>query len=756
MLLLLAFCLGCVGAHALPVLPDPAVAGVGAGLALLGLRFRTIRCAAALALGVCWAALRAGFVLEHGLHPALVGEPVRLEGRIAGVPEHRDGRVRFLFDVTSVESARRRWPLPGRVRLDWYGRAPAPVAGERWRLNARLRSAHGFRNPGGFDYERWLFEQRIRATGYVRHGSANARLAAAPRWHLHRVRQALSARIDAALGPAPHVAVLTALAIGIDAGIGAAQWETLRRTGTTHLISISGLHVSLIAGLAFVLGRASWARTGHVAERLPAPRVAAVLACLAALAYTALAGASVPSQRACVGVLCAMAGLAGSRRPRPGFVWATALTGVLVFDPMAPLAIGFWLSFVAAGIIVAMLAGRAPPAPNWQRALRVQAGIALGLAPLLLAVFGQNPVIGPVANVLAVPWVTLVVVPVLLLGVGLLAVAPAIATAPLACAHAAFGALWWILERLSTLDIAVWEHAAIGPAVAIAAAIGVLLLLLPRGLPGRWIGWLWLLGVLWPRLDRPAPGAFTLTALDVGQGLAAVIETRRHVLVFDTGPPLGPRTDAGALVVVPYLRHRGIGVVDALVVSHADLDHRGGVASVRRAYPSARVYASWPYTLANAPCRRGLRWRWDGVDFEFLHPQVGQRGSANDRSCVLRIANRAGAALLPGDIEHGAEAALAASAGPALHAQVLIAPHHGSATSSSAALLAAVRPAHVIVPAGYQNRYGFPAAPVLERYRAAGAGVWITSATGAVRVAFDRAPPAPLAERERRPRYWQH
>jgi competence protein ComEC len=362
--------------------------------------------------------------------------------------------------------------------------------------------------------------------------------------------------------------------------------------------------------------------------------------------------------------------------------------------------------------------------------------LAIGLVPLLVMWFGQFPLFGACANLLAVPWVSFLVVPLVLCGAALGLIIPAAGAVLFELAARALGLLWPTLEAIATADLAAIHQPAAPAWTFIPAVIGVALLLLPRGVPARWLGAVWLLPLLLPPVARPAIGEFMLTVLDVGQGLAAVVRTRGHTLVFDTGARFSADFDAGSAVLLPYLRHHGISRVDTLIVSHGDNDHIGGARELTAGIRVGRILSSVPERLPGSgalPCVAGQRWRWDGVDFVVLHPEVGYRGSENNRSCVLKIGRGRQSALLAGDIEAAAEQWLVRRRAPELRAAVLIAPHHGSRTSSTPAFIAAVAPRHALFAAGYRNRYGFPKSDIIARYHQHGAQTYITFRHGAIR-----------------------
>jgi competence protein ComEC len=721
-------------------------------------------------LGFLWAALLAQQRLADALPADLEGRDVVVTGVIAGLPHTGEHSVRFRFNV---ESAANGASIPRVLALSWWAarasehdHAALPVvhAGERWRLKVRLRRPHGFANPHGFDYEAWLLERGIRATGYVRDDPHNHRLAAfVPRlqYRIARVREAIRARIARALPDAPYAGVLEALAIGDQRAIPQAQWQTFIRTGIGHLVSISGLHITMVSALVFALVYGLWRRLSRLALRIPARKVAALAGFAAALAYALLAGFGVPAQRTVYMLGAVAIALWLGRTSMPSAVLACALLVVVILDPWAVMAAGFWLSFGAVALILYVSTartGRVHWLVEWGR---VQWAITLGLTPFLLALFQQVSVVSPLANAFAIPVVSLIVVPLTLIGVAL----------PvdwgLLLAHRVMAWCMVVVQWLSTLPYAVWYQHAPSPWTVAVAVIAIMWLLAPRGFPARWLG---LVGLLPLFLVLPPPvaeGSVRLTVLDVGQGLAVVAHTRHHVLLYDTGPAFASGSDAGNRVIVPFLRAAGVRSLDVMVVSHNDIDHSGGAASVLQALPVGRFIASLPRDnplMAQGPdagpCVSGQHWSWDDVHFEFLYPAAGAADdpslSDNDRGCVLKIATVHAAALLPADITHQVEARLVAKMPDALRANVIVAPHHGSKTSSSPAFIAAVDPQWVVFSAGYHNRFHHPARAVVARYRKAGVRTTRTDRDGAVTIVLDAAGDVAVSRyRRTHPHYWQ-
>ena len=738
---------------------------------------RGLRVPAAFAVGFLWAALAAHSRIGERLTTDLEGRDLEVVGVVASLPVSSERGVRFEFEIESSAGGER---LPRRVRLAWYREAQgtdqagapdaAPHPGERWRLALRLHRPHGNVNPAGFDYEAWLLERGIGATGYVRARPEPLQLGVrnAPLDWVERAREAVRDRFDAVLGATPATGILAALAVGDQNSIPREEWLLFQRTGVTHLMSISGLHVTLVSGLAAWCVAFLWRRTPRLASRLchalPARKAAALAAIAAALGYSLLAGFAVPAQRTCYMVTVVALALWSGRIVSAARTLALALGVVLAADPWAPLSPGFWLSFGAVALIFYVAGGWSAPGTRIAEWARVQWAITVGLAPASVLLFSQVSLVGPLANAVAIPLVSGVITP--------LALAAALLPYD-ALPHLAARLVEWLLmflEWCATLPIAVFERPAPPLWSVLLALAGTLWLLAPRGLPWRASGLVLFLPAFLLAAPAPAPGVAWVTVLDVGQGLAVLVRTANHALVYDTGPSYGPESDSGARVIVPLLRAQGVTRLDAMVVSHQDIDHLGGARSVLEALEVDRFISSLESDhdlLAQAAlprrCVRGDRWEWDGVRFELLHPASedyarGTRG--NNLSCVLRVSAGANTVLLTADIERAAESLITGREGGSLRADFLLVPHHGSRTSSSAAFLDAVAPRWAVVPAGYRNRFRHPNAEVLERYRARGTKLLRTDLDGAVTVRLASEGIAsqglePEAERVRAARYWR-
>ena len=759
---ILAFTAGAAWLQTRPALPAPTSLAACLATAIVVcvfLRGLPRKLIAGVLLGACWAALLAHNALGDALPLADEGREIAVTGVVASLPHRFNGGVRFQFDVVRVDTPGA--TVPANIILSWYSASAADPAfvqpGERWRLVVRLQRPHGNANPHGFDYEAWLLEQGVRATGYVRPaGARNARLAAwAPDagYAVERARGWLRGRILAVLDGKPYAGVIVALVIGDQRGIDQGSWDVFNRTGISHLVSISGLHITMLAGLGAWATSWLWRRSfftgANLPLHLPAQKAAALAGALVALLYVLLAGFGVPSQRTLYMLAVVALALWCGRITSMSHVLCLALGVAVVRDPWAMLWPGFWLSFGAVAAILYACSGRlGVPTRGWRAGLvvaaRTQWAVTLGLAPLTLLLFGQVSLVSPLANAVAIPVISLFVTPLALAG----SVLPSpLADLVLCSAHLAIVVLVWPLTWLSAPALAVWTAPAPNPWILVLALAGTAWMLAPRGWPQRWAGLAAWTPLLTHMPAAPAAGRFDVTAFDVGQGMSLLVETQHHRLLYDTGPLYAPGASGATRVILPYLRGRGIGRLDALVISHSDLDHVGGAEAVLQTVRVGQLISSLPdghrlldKTTKPARCSAGQAWHWDGVHFEMLAPDgasyANSRLKSNARSCVLRISAGGKAILLAGDIEAAQEAALLRLDADRLRADVLLAPHHGSGTSSSAAFLQAVAPTVGIFQVGHRNRYRHPQKLVYARYGAMGIERIRTDEKGAVTLLF--------------------
>ena len=733
--------------------------------------------------------LRAHLFLGQSLDAKLQGQDITVTGVVAAMVQRNETGLRFRLDVESAHQGAVAVKLAPKIYLSWYGKSAGEASdeqtsqsmnlkpGERWQMVVRLKVPHGSSNPHGFDYELWLWEQGLQATGYVRAGPNDA----APEqlsqnglqawaYPIERARQQVRDAILTRVSDRKLAGVIAALTVGDQNAIDRADWDVFRATGVAHLMSISGLHITMFAWGAALLVSWLWRRSGRLCQAFPAPNAAVLGGVMLALAYSLFSGWGLPAQRtvlmlATVGLLR----MSGKRWPWPQ-TWMLACAVVVVVDPWALLQAGFWLSFVAVGVLFATDAGvsrsdgsdRDSQAVSWTAgaiktgvaAFREQWVITLALTPLTLLLFGQVSLVGLLANALAIPWVTFVVTPLALLGA---VAAPFWDVAAIAIQGLAVYLGWLNKLPFATVSIAqapVWA--------GVAGVLGGLMLVMRLPWFLRVQGIPLLLPVLLWQAPRPELGHFELIAADIGQGNAVLVRTANHALMYDAGPRFSRESDAGHRVLVPLLRALDVRL-DTVMLSHRDADHTGGAQAVLEMQPQALLLSSLEdeHSLQtvrkSTRCVAGQRWTWDGVDFEVLHPHAADYemlNKSNAMSCVLRIDNGAQVALLTGDIEQPQEASLVADRAK-LKADVLLVPHHGSKTSSSAVFLDAVQPRFALVQAGFRNRFGHPAISVLERYEELKIEVFDSPACGAMTWNSAQAQVLQCHRRESM-RYWNH
>lgn len=705
----------------------------------------------ALIVGFAWSAWRIEQRLASAWPAQWEGRPVMVTLRVVGLPRQDAMATRLDAVLEHVELSPPLANWPARVGVSDYQRGDWP-AGSRWRAQLTLRRWRATSNPHTFAAEAWLMEQGRLASGSVRPGAQRLADSQHPQAWLDRWRAAAVARVTRAAGEHTYSGVLTALITGEQGYIPPEHWRLFAQTGLTHLVSVSGVHLTLLAGLVASVTIWLWRR--QTRWRAPPRLAGAVAGLLAASAYGLLAGWSLPTQRS-VYMLWALAlALCGRYPLGVGRAWALALCAVLTLDPFAALSLGFWLSFFAVGLMIWVGAGRVGALPWWRQWGRAQWAASLAMAVPLLASFGELPWLSPLSNLYAIPLIGSVLTPAALL-------ASALPT-DLGVAWVAQALDWamWPLEHLAGAPM--WAQAAPTTLAIALASLGVAVLSLPAGVAGRALGLALCLPLFCPPERAPPPGQAQITVLDVGQGLAVVVRTAQHTLVYDTGARVGA-SDMGARVIAPFLAGEGVARLDGLVVSHSDMDHAGGAASLWGRFAPGWLLAGEPERLskerppvAPQPCRAGQHWQWDGVRFDVLYPIHGG-ASDNHASCVLRVWAQGQALLLTGDAELADEDAMLAHWQPdALAADVLVVGHHGSRTSSGQAFLQAVRPREAVISAGYRNRYHHPHPAVWTRLADAGARRWRTDRDGALRFTLGAAADIqPEGFRTAQPHWWQ-
>ncbi len=731
--------------------------------------------------GFYWAAVFANIRLADELPTAWENRSIKIIGVVASISELTERGERFRFDVENVLTQGAR--VPRHISLNYYPSAArdeqAPAsndsrksqfkAGERWQLTVRLKRPHGTQNPHGFDFEAWALAENIRATGSIKAKADNKKLQAfvwRPQYMVEHVREDIQQRIVCVLADKPYSGIIQALVMGDDSRINTDDWRLFLRTGTTHLMSISGLHITMLSGLIFACVGYFWRRTPALVLRLPARKAAVLAGMLTALAYALVAGFAVPTQRTLYMLTIFGLALWSGRQFVISQVLALAMFVVVLMDPWAVISAGFWLSFGAVAVLSFALGGRIGETHWLKASLQSQWAVTIGMVPLLIVMFNQFSIISPIANAIAIPLISLVVTPLALLGSFL----PL--DFALKLAYAVLDICMSLLGWLNQLPYAVWQQYAPPLWTLIPALAGVLWLLLPRGMPARWLGCFGLLPMLLAAPERPGLAAMKVTVLDVGQGLSVVVQTATHTLLYDAGGKYSEQADAGSRIILPYLRGEGVSKLDDFIVSHDDTDHSGGMSSVLAQMPVNRLTSSLPDSVLLADkvkrvkCFSGQKWQWDGVDFEMLYPELASYENSsikdNNRSCVLKITSASGSLLLTGDMERQAEQALLAMQQgrqnrALLKSDVLIAPHHGSRTSSSEEFIAAVAPHLTIFTAGYLNRFRHPLPEIVSRYEKASSKLLRSDYDGAVimNYAAEAANPVEVVSwRKQRQRYW--
>ncbi len=722
---------------------------------------RPWRLLSAFVIGLAWTLILETFRAPSPLVPELAGRALWLQGRVAGLPRQQGRNWRFVFVVRRSQWEGREVAVPRRVSLSWREPARALVPGARWRLRVRLKPPHGLMNPGGWDYERWLFEQGIGARGYVLSNAGNRWLGdGGPHGIVDRMRLRIRDYLARRIADPELAGIAVALTIGDRSLLTPAQRERLARAGVSHLIAISGLHIGIVAGLFFLLAGLVWRRSERLMLWCPAPLAAAAAGWFGGLAYALLSGFAIPTRRALSMLAVVVGARFGRRVAQPLRTLSLAALLVLLVDPLALSSAGFWLSFGAVALILLALSGRRRGVAR--TFLRVQLMIGLGLAPLLLLFFGQISLVAPFANLVLIPLFSFVVIPLLLLAMPGAWIDSRLFDGIAGLAEQVLKAAWGFVDWLGGLPLAAWSPGAIHWEGLTPVALGLGLLLMPRGFPGRSLAAApLLLGLAWPLVKPPEAmsGAFQVDILDVGQGSAVVVRTAHHLLVHDTGPAYPAGRAAAEHSLLPWLRAVGARRIDRLILSHDDKDHTGGARVLAAGVPVREMWFGEPvpdYPGRGRACVAGQRWQWDGVDFEVLWPTAPGFWRGNNASCVVRVDNGRASVLLTGDIEAAAETQLRHYFADRLPVDVLIAPHHGSATSSSPAFVAATHPGLVVFTTGFLNRWGFPRKAVVARWKAAGARTLAVSDSGEIHLAFGRGTTRVGCFRARRRRFWHH
>jgi len=699
-------------------------------------------------------------IVDNRLDERFEGDSLLTRVRIVDFPKASAGSVVML--VEPLDDKR----LPRRSRVSWFEPPLEPSIGDVWEFELRLRQPRGRSNPGVFDSEAWFFRQKIHATGYVVSGKRNRRLETGTEGTIDRIRHHFIARAVRASDSNQAAAVLAAVGVGARHLISRAEWNSYAVSGTSHLMAISGLHIGLAATMAFLLARAL---TGVLRATVNTMIAATVVAVFIAVAYTIVTGFGVPARRAAV-MLLVVACAVIRRRPVDSFATvAVAACIVFVTDPVAAMTPGFHLSFSAVVLLLWMARARQFTDARRGFLFRViysmrqlfilQVFLLFGLMPLTVILFQRVAILALPVNIVAVPLFSIITVPFTLVGLffdGILDPLGRIALRIAACSIDCLLVLIDWIVRLPFADLTVADMQREGWLLLMTPLMWVLF---PRGWPGRQAALLALPALLLYTKSVPPDACADVHVLDVGQGLATVVQTTETTLVFDTGASFRSGGSVAEQVIVPFLKSRRIERIDWLVVSHADNDHSGGVLPLFDYAEVGSLLIGEPLRetgLESTLCRAGQHWQADGVGFRMLYPDPAPPREGNDASCVLLIEAGHHSLLMTGDIEARAERALVTRNALGT-VDVVVVPHHGSLTSSSMPFVDAVSPLVAIVSAGHANRWGFPKEEVVARWNAVGAAVLETGSSGAISFRLCAADGLGAFRRDRyeRSRFWR-
>lgn len=719
----------------------------------------------AFSLGFSWALINAQHRLNQQLPKILEGKTLLAKGRIVSIPEFRPYAFRLDFLIDSIEtSVFIHYPL--RVRINGYlyknsSKLANFKKGAIWQFAIRLHRPRSFWNPGSFDYQAALFQQNICATGYIVDKFPSHLIQQAGAYYaIDSLRQKLSANLKKALQKYPLLGLINALTTATRSEVTDKQWQVMRGTGTNHLFAISGLHLAFIAGIIYWIIYFFYSRIPYAALWVPTSQMAVVCTLLCAIFYSALAGFALPTQRALLMLSVFSLAILQRRHFTNWHAFNIALLLILILEPFAVLSSSFWLSFVTVALIFYAVSHRIRPIKNWRAWCRIQFTVSLGVIPLSLLFFQQISWVGFVANLIAIPWIGCVILPLSLLGSLLTLVNLNLGTYVLVLAERLLELLWQLLSFFSKIPWAQYHSFLSTPWLIFTSLIGLLIILAAKGMPARWLGLIWILPLFFYQAQVPQKGDIWLHLLDVGQGLASVVRTQHHIMIYDTGPRLSASFDAGKMVVLPFLEKIGAQKINLLMISHGDNDHSGGARIILQQIPVDKVLSSIPKKFLPKKvslCKEKTSWQWDGVTFEILYPPINQGYLGNNSSCVLKISNSLHSILLVGDIEKLGEHYLVKHTGKDLASTVLVVPHHGSKTSSSIDFLNQVQARYALFSTGYHNRFKFPHKIVLKRYQRLGSKIYNTAIDGAITLKLDAFSNHIKVEtyREKYHRFWQ-
>lgn len=676
--------------------------------------------------GLFWVFLHQWWISDIGMPKADVIPKATLQGYIDSLPVQTAKKVQFQFQVERFDSR----PAKTRVLLTCYDHCPTLAVGQFWQLTAKLKKPRNLQNPGGFDSVSWLTVRHIHWTGNVRRGSFQFQPCKRVPNPLLWLREQWAKRLGEINPDQKTLGILQALTLGVSTQIEKEKWELFRRTGTIHLMVISGAHIGLVASLIYLMTRWIWSCFPNLCLRYPAQKPASLAALLMALIYAVLTGFGVPAERAFMVCFFMLVRNFCDQRFSVWQAWRYALLAVLLFEPHSVLMPGFYLSFIAVAVLV--LINQRYAWKGVKKTIAIQVGCLFGLMPMTLFWFSYGAVNGLLANVVAIPWVGLVVVPLSLL---VLFFGPWLSIPWIVLIlKQSIGGLLYFLDWIDSLAMFNLEKPLTQPFMIFSMMLAMaLIMILPRSrfiLPATL-----LMGASWfPSFESVHPGEARIDILDVGQGLAVLVQTASHKMLYDTGVQFYQGSDMAKLAIIPYLNTLGIQTLDKVIISHTDLDHRGGLPTLEHQYSIGELIVDNPSFYARgSACHEHPGWEWDGVQFKFFPLPESLRGK-NNHSCVLQVLTAGGRALLTGDIEKRAELYLNKAYGPAIRSELLLVPHHGSKTSSSEDFLKQVAPKYAVVSYGFDNRYHFPHPEAMKHYQALNIPVYDTVTQGKMSV----------------------
>lgn len=692
----------------------------------------------AFVLGLAWSTYYASNILAWGLQNEMESKPLVISGYISSLPQSDQWGARFEFKINELQFQNKIEYPNAYVRLSWKINSEIIKlrVGDKWHLHVKLKRIHGIRSPGAFDFEAWALQKAIRANGYVIANTENRLISHhIYKYPIARFRQYLQIKIHELSPKTPTSHWLMSLIIGERQGISQEDWRILRNTGTNHLMAIAGLHIGIIAGFMHLFVSWIWRRIPRLVLFKPAAEIGACASLFIAFIYSEVSGFSIPAQRACLMLSIIILATLSKRVIQSWTAWSLALLIVLLINPLSILTESFWLSFCTLALIIIGMQGRLSPSGVWWKWGRVQWVIAIGLIPITLFFYQEFSLVSFIANSIAIPWLGFAILPFCFLSSIILLISPQVAHLLLLIADKSLASLWKFLAFMANMELATWHVYIPSIGLFFLMMVGFCILLLPAGVRGKWIGIIWILPVILNKPLTPNRNDFWLTILDVGQGLAIVVQTKNHLMIYDAGPNYNGHMDMGEDVIIPYLKTQNIKKIDKLIISHGDNDHIGGAQALIHAFPINEIQTSVPEKFkinTSHSCLAGESWKWDNVNFTFLYPNKNQLHLGNDSSCVLKINNRKHAVLLTGDIEKSAEKYLVSQNQNILKSDILIVPHHGSKTSGLAEFIALVHPKIVVYAIGYKNRYHFPHPNIFEAYKKINSIPFDTVTSGAI------------------------